>query len=336
MLKLKYLFENFALAKECIRFYEYSEETLDEMLPFFRISSNAIYPFRAGENAQKVCFLRISPIEEKSFEDVVTEISLIESLIEKGFSAMKPVPMKDGERAKQVATEWGKYNVSCFEKVPGKSLEDVAGTLDIVKGYGHTLGKMHALLKEYPAQEDRRDHKELLKEIRERLEMYEAPKRVNAECASLSRELEKLEISKATYGVIHYDFEPDNVFYDAESGLFSVIDFDDAIRCWYALDVVRALDALDEIVEEDMVKAAEQRFMEGYRSATDFTEEQQKSLHLMRRLVYLQEYATILHVISEPILEMPDWMHGLMNKLIGKLHWLEETMSNGNERIKRK
>jgi len=186
---------------------------------------------------------------------------------------------------------------------------------------------MHALLKEYPAQEDRRDHKELLKEIRERLEMYEAPKRVNAECESLSRELEKLEISKATYGVIHYDFEPDNVFYDAESGLFSVIDFDDAIRCWYALDIVRALDALDEIVEGDTLKVAEQSFMEGYRSATDFTEEQQKSLPLMRRLVHLQEYATILHVMSEPMVEMPDWMYGLTDKLKYKLSSLENQMS---------
>ena len=77
MLKLKYLFENFALAKECIEFYEYNRETLDEMMRFFRISSNAIYPFRAGENAEKICFLRISPAEEKSFEDVVTEVELI-------------------------------------------------------------------------------------------------------------------------------------------------------------------------------------------------------------------------------------------------------------------
>ena len=327
MLKLKYLFENFALAKECIRFYEYSEETLDKMLPFFRISSNAIYPFRAGENAQKVCFLRISPIEEKSFEDVVTEISLIEWLIEKGFSAMKPVPMKGGERATQIATEWGKYNVSCFEKVSGESLEDVEGTLDIVKGYGHTLGKMHALLKEYPKQEDRRDHTMLLDEIKERFEKYEAPKAVKEELLSVCKELEKQEISAGTYGVIHYDFEPDNVFYDAESGLFSVIDFDDAIRCWYALDIVRALDALDEIVEGDTLKVAEQSFMEGYRSATDFTEEQQKSLPLMRRLVHLQEYATILHVMSEPMVEMPDWMYGLTDKLKYKLGCLANQMS---------
>lgn len=326
MLKLKYLFENFALAKECIEFYEYDKETLDAMLPFFRISSNSIYPFRAGEDAQRVCFLRISPVEEKHFEDVTTEISLIEWLIGKGFPVMKPVSMHDGSFAKQVNTEWGMVNVSCFEKVPGESLEDVAGTLEMVRGYGNTLGKLHALLKEYPAQEEWRNHETLLKEIGERIEVYEAPKAVKLEYMSVCRELEQQNISAANYGVIHYDFEPDNVFYDAESGVFSVIDFDDAIRCWYALDVVRAVDALDEIVEEGLLQEAEKNFLEGYRSAADFTEEQQKSLPLMRRLVRLQEYATILHVMSEPMVKMPDWMYGLTDRLKYKLHHLETGM----------
>lgn len=65
MLKLKYLFENFALAKECIELYEYNKETLDEMVRFFRISSNAIYPFRAGENAVNLdggLFVDLNPI----------------------------------------------------------------------------------------------------------------------------------------------------------------------------------------------------------------------------------------------------------------------------------
>ena len=67
----------------------------------------------------------------------------------------------------------------------------------------------------------------------------------------MCKELESLPLSSSDYGVIHYDFEPDNVFYDEKDGTFSVIDFDDAICCWYALDVVRALDALDEVIEDE-------------------------------------------------------------------------------------
>ena len=64
MLKLKYLFENFDLARKCMEFYECDMDSVDEMLRYFRISSNAIYPFRLKPDG-RICFLRLSPAEEK-------------------------------------------------------------------------------------------------------------------------------------------------------------------------------------------------------------------------------------------------------------------------------
>lgn len=329
MLKLKYLFENFELAKKCLELYEYDMDSMDNMFRYFRISSNAIYPFRLKADTDRICFLRLSPIEEKELSDVETEVCLIEWLIERGFPVMRPVQMKDGKLFGQVSTEWGTYNVSCFEKVPGKSLEDIEGTLQIVKGYGETLGKLHALMKEYPYSEKRRNHKMLLDEIEERMQEYGASEIVSKEFFSVCKELEKLSISNSDYGVIHYDFEPDNVFYDEKDDTFSVIDFDDAICCWYALDVVRALDALDEVVGASDIEEATISFLEGYRVATAFTEEQMHSMPIMRRVVRLQEYATLLYVMSETVEDMPDWMNELVEKLKWKLRWLEEAMDKG-------
>ena len=323
MLKLKYLFENFDLARKCMELYECDMDSVDEMLRYFRISSNAIYPFRLRTDAGKICFLRLSPVEEKKLSDVESEICLMEWLLEKGFPAMRPVPMKSGKLFDQINTEWGTYNVSCFEKVAGKSLEDTKGTLQIVKGYGKTLGELHALMKEYPYSEKRRNHKVLLDEIEERMQAYGASEIVKKEFEDVRKELEQLPFSTSDYGVIHYDFEPDNVFYDEKEDSFSVIDFDDAMCCWYALDVVRALDALDEVVEDVDVEEAKGSFLEGYRSATAFTEEQMQSMPLMRRLVRLQEYATLLHVLSEKVEDMPDWMSNLSQKLKFKLRMLE-------------
>lgn len=67
MLKLKYLFENFEQAKECLKFYDVCEDCLDEMLSYFRISSNAIYPFR-DRKSRETCFLRISSVEKNSIQ----------------------------------------------------------------------------------------------------------------------------------------------------------------------------------------------------------------------------------------------------------------------------
>ena len=329
MLKLKYLFENFDLAKECLALYDHDEETLDNMLPYFRISSNAIYPFCKKEDMHDVCFLRLSPSEEKPFSSVAAEIQLIQWLIDQGFPAMRPVAMKTGEFAKEMHTEWGTYNVSCFAKVPGSSLEDTKGDLSTVWGYGRTLGELHALMKAYPRSGKHRSHEDLLQEIGCRIEKYNAPEIVWKEYRAVCSELELISVSSSDYGVIHYDFEPDNVFYDAVENGFSVIDFDDVICCWYALDIVRALDGLDDIIEDNNMDEAVRSFLEGYQSVTDLTDAQKESFSLMRRLVHLQEYATILHVLSEPVAEKPDWMNGLIDKLNYKVQCLERSMGIG-------
>lgn len=121
----------------CLQKGYYAE---NKMLSYFRISSNAIYPFRNKKDKAEVYFLRLSPSEEKAFADVSSEILLIQWLNEKGFPAMRPIAMKTGEFAKEIRTKWGTYNVSCFAKVSGDSLEDTEGNLDIVRGYGGILG----------------------------------------------------------------------------------------------------------------------------------------------------------------------------------------------------
>ena len=73
MLPLKYLFENYDLTKEALTRYAHSERHLDRLLADFRISSNAIYPFRTEDEA-RICVLRLSPITEKSPREVESEL----------------------------------------------------------------------------------------------------------------------------------------------------------------------------------------------------------------------------------------------------------------------
>ena len=314
MLPLKYLYENYELAKECLERYDHSTHRLDEMLGYFRISSNAIYPFYADDN-EKMCYLRLSPTDEKELSEVISELHFITWLIEHGFPIMKPYPMKDGKLHDVIYTKWGTYNISCFEAVSGKTLDDIDGDLKLIYGYGRTLAELHNLSAEYPYSNERISHIELLTRTKEQLKRNHAPRLVVSRCDIIAMELKKLEINKDNYGLIHYDFEPDNVLYNEESGQFGVIDPDDAIRCFYALDVARALDAMDGIVQDSLIEQAIETFIEGYRSKRPLTDDQLATMPLMRKLVSLQEYATILHVLSEPIADEPDWMIEIKEKL---------------------
>lgn len=322
MMKLKYLFENYALAKKCMALYGYDEDSADEMLERFRISSNAVYPFRSGDSTKRVLILRISPVEEKRIEDVLWELRLLGWLRERGINAMEPVPMKDGRLAAVIDTEWGSYNVSCFERMAGADLEDADCTLDTVRGYGRSLGELHNALKLYPYGGERRDHTALIGEVRERLTALGAPKLMLDELFSVENELSALPVIADSYGIIHYDYEPDNVFYDARTDSFGIIDFDDAIRCWFALDVVRSLDALDDVAEDADDEAA-RVFLAGYREARAFSDAEEAALPLMQRLVLLQGYATILYSMSDAVPSEPDWLIELRAKLTRRLRSME-------------
>lgn len=77
MLKLENMFENFNLVREALAFWAHDEENLEEMLGYFRISSNAVYPFTAGG---KMYFLRLAPVDEKVEGDILGELEFIRYL----------------------------------------------------------------------------------------------------------------------------------------------------------------------------------------------------------------------------------------------------------------
>ena len=323
MLKLKYLFENFDLAKNCIQYWEHDPASLSETLGWFRISSNAIYPFRQGDG---LCFLRLCPAAEKQLADVADEIAVIRWLRQAGFAAMEPVPMKDGRDCALLTTPWGDYVASCFRQVNGQPVEDTPASAAIVTGYGRCLGQLHRLLESCPHGQARRGHEAWLDEAQARMMAAHAPLAM-VECLREARcQLAKLPRTETNYGLIHYDFEPDNVFVQPERGQFSVIDFDDMMHGWHALDVVRALNGLEELPPGDAPltrQEKEELFLAGYRSQHTFTPAEEAALPLMRRLVQLTEYAGLLYVLEEDVPDAPEWMVHLRSRLTAKLRWLE-------------
>lgn len=311
MMKLRYLFENFDLARLALERYAHDEQTLDLYLRHFRISSNAVYPY--AHNGVR-CFLRLAPVEEKTLELVEAEIAYIQYLRQAGYPAMKPIPDSSGRLASLLESSWGTYCVSAFEGVPGRPLEETLP--DGLFEMGRTLGWMHALSREYHPVKQRPDHRQILLDVRRMLEENHAPAGAVERLDELDKALEALPVTRETYGLLHYDFEPDNVFWNGET--CSVIDFDDAMRGWFALDVEQAL---EEIGEDGAAL-----FMQGYRSASPFTEEMEAQRPLMRRFIELRGYARLLHCLNDEIADPPEWMVELRQKLNAARKQLEETI----------
>ena len=112
MLPLYYLFENYELARLALRSWPHDASSLDDLLPHFHISSNAVYPYLCEGS---LCFLRLSPAAEKRESDLRGELSNILYLRAHGYPALQPLPAHNGElllngsAGPKIAEEFRKY-----------------------------------------------------------------------------------------------------------------------------------------------------------------------------------------------------------------------------------
>ena len=141
MLKLKYLFDNRDLAIMLLKNWNYDETSLN-LFENFRISSNAIYPFK---NQEKLYFLRFVPELEKSKDSINQELEFITLLSDHGFNVPNIIINKCGNLVETKNTPWGTYHAVVFESVGDRTLENIQMTEEIAYQYGSSLAHLHQI-----------------------------------------------------------------------------------------------------------------------------------------------------------------------------------------------
>ncbi len=316
MMKLKHLFDNPVLAEMLLKNWEYDASSL-ELFQYFRISANAIYPFRQqGE----ICFLRCCPTSEKQKENILAELDFLGYLHSKQFPALEPVPAKSEELLVQKCTPWGEYFASVFKRVPGAQISESGFEDEILFAYGAALGQLHKLSSEYTAPKARRwSHVDVFNWIDETLNGLELDNSSLEELNLLKETFATLPIHPGNYGLIHYDFEPDNVFYDPVTKSCSAIDFDDAMYHWYVMDLVQALGSLKDEIDASEYLPKQAVFLAGYRSKYEIDNRIFAAIPLFERFVNLYGYTRVARSIQEQWENEPEWLVELRVKLARSL-----------------
>jgi Ser/Thr protein kinase RdoA (MazF antagonist) len=312
MLKLKHLFYNSDLAEMLLKNWEYDETSL-EMFRYYRISANAIYPFKKRAEIQ---LLRFCPTSEKLKAHIVAELDFIRYLRDNGYQALEPVPSKTGVELVQQATPWGEYYASVFKRVQGQQMSAIPLADDIMLTFGAALGQLHKLASAYtPPQSPRWTHNDVLNWIEQTFQEVAAEDAPYNELARLRAYFATLPKNQRNYGLIHYDFELDNVFYDAATKTCSVIDFDDAMYHWYLMDIEQSLDNLKCELPEQEFQQKQALFIAGYRSQFPVDDDQLATLPLFRRFANLYGYTRIVRSMQECWKNEPVWLGELRAKL---------------------
>jgi len=238
LLKLKFLFNNEDLAEMIVKNWEFDEDSL-EMFQYYRISSNAIYPFRYEG---KTRLLRFAPVTEKIKQNLEAELEFISYLRTNGYPVLEAVESKSGKPLIEVETPWGTYYASVFIRVPGTQIGNTDCNDSIVYRYGQALGRLHHLSSQYTSVQARRwSYLDCLDRMEEQLLNCPEHGAALAETQLLRDYFATIPATKANFGLVHYDFEYDNVFYDSTSEECYAIDFDASMYHWYAMDMEEAM-----------------------------------------------------------------------------------------------
>jgi Ser/Thr protein kinase RdoA (MazF antagonist) len=193
------------------------------------------------------------------------------------------------------------------------------GDLDAAqfRAWGATLGELHAALKDYPgaaatARNTWRDHLASAKEY-----IPEGESALRDEWDRIASVLPALPVNRDTYGLIHFDFELDNLCWrDRAVGM---LDFDDCARYWYVADIAFALRDLFD-AGADLDHPSFREFARGYGAHHPLDSALLEQIPLFLSMSKLLIYARLARATDLPAdREYPEWLAELHRKFHNRM-----------------
>lgn len=214
---------------------------------FFRSSANFVYVFRIDGKRH---FLRFADSSERGREAIEAEVAILRWLAGTGIPVVRPVASAGGSFIETVETPCGTFHAVVAPALEGRRFE-IEGLDDSgFRRWGAALGALHAALERYPGASSARrptwrDHLELVAKC-----LPDESPALQEELADVNSEVAALPQPGDTYGLVHYDFELDNLVW--RDDLIGILDMDDCSYLWYAADIVFALgDLFEENIDGD-------------------------------------------------------------------------------------
>lgn len=257
------------------------------------------------------------------------QLEFINYLGSNQYPVLRTVLSNKSQELVTLRTPWREYYATVFDRVPGIQIGDTNLGNTIMFEYGRALGKLHKLSSSFTPTNKRWSYNDVLLWIKSALEDFQNQKLAQEEANLLQTYFSKLPKSTENYGLVHYDFELDNVFYDETSNICSVIDFDDAMYHWYAIDIEQALESIKDEIEPQKYEGAKECFLKGYQREYIITDDMISLLPIFRRFANLYGYTRILRSSSEKWNNEPVWLINLRIKLDNLLK--ERSINFGNK-----
>lgn len=305
-----------SLADELLKHWQHDEASAK----YWRASANFVFFFKgSGEDY----VLRFNHADERTAVMLQAEVAFINHLAAQGIQVATPVRSLLGNFVESVSTAQGLFHAVVWTVLPGEQVELDEVTPEQFGRWGQALGELHSVSASYSGQGERPTWEDQLDFVAETLPKDE--KVIKQALAELTTQLRQLTINEHNFGLIHADFELDNIIWN--EGQPGMIDFDDTVYHWFVADIALALSDLfgGSAANVDWQNDSLLQFVEGYRSARPFDSEELKWLPLFLRLDHLISFAKLQRALTptNPLGE-PPWLTGLRSKLAAKMQFYRD------------
>ena len=290
-----------------------NEGILQQAMESFGLQGDELSPVEAHEGGRNIVFrcqgadgtryLRISCMNDRSFEDYQSETAFVHYLAQNGAPVADVLPSIDGNLVEQIGTEQGTVFVSLFEEAVGEQLaahgyqyREGVPLSEYFNNCGKCLGKLHALSRQYQPQHPRYDYTRRFNMEHFRQVTPEQYARYLPAIEGVLGSVAQLRKDGDTYGVVHFDFSDGNYMIDYSNGDINVYDFENCCRCWYLYDLANLWIHGVGWIQFESDAEKRRAFMDwyfgevlrGYRSETSIADEMLAHLPLMIQLVLVE------------------------------------------------
>jgi Ser/Thr protein kinase RdoA (MazF antagonist) len=227
-----------------------------------------IYEFQRGSDAY---ILRISHGLRRSAALIHGEINWINHLAAGGVPVARAMPSARDEWVEAIEDgQGGAFLATAFVKARGGPAWDAPWTPAFYESYGRLIGSMHALTQGYAPPDPgwRRPHwnDEGMEFVDHYLPASETA--LLDTYHALCEHFRTLPTDRASYGLVHYDAHPANLFI-SEDGRLTLFDFDECAYSWFACDIAIVLFYCATEAEDPLAFTQQfmTHFLRGYRQA---------------------------------------------------------------------
>lgn len=280
---------------------------------YIRSSANFVFSFRMLDEPY---FLRFNHEDERAAALIEQELAFVLHLADRGLKVAGPVPSRQEAFVETVSSALGTFHATVFEALEGQHYELDDLTPEQLLMWGETFGKLHHIASTYPATQ-RLHWREQLAWFYSRLQGERDALEV---ARRLKQKLSALPTTSSNYGLLHADFELDNLVWQGNEA--AVLDFDDCTYSWFVADIAYALRDVfgDDPSRVDLSHPTLHRFVEGYRTVRPLPDEELALLPVFLCFHNLFMFTRLLRALEN--LEkrnQPEWVETLSEKLKHKL-----------------